>query len=230
MCVIAYKPANETLPDDIVKTMFKNNPDGAGFMFAYEGKLYIHKGYMTVDALLNDLHKVPTSLAIVVHTRIGTSGSKCAGNTHPYPVTDIPALTKKTSLVIHDGYAFVHNGVLSNMRIDGDYNDSQAFAVKFLAPLSKLAQSENLGLQSDICRGIIEPALGYNNRIVIMDTQGRVTLYGNGWVSDNGVYYSNTTYKPYTVPRYYTSWATDEGLPFYFRKKSNSTSAVYLDD
>ena len=35
MCIIAYKPKNEKFPSDKrMRAMFRNNPDGAGFMYA----------------------------------------------------------------------------------------------------------------------------------------------------------------------------------------------------
>ena len=47
MCVIAIKRAGIKMPDEnTLKTMWTNNPHGAGIMYARGGKVYIDKGYM----------------------------------------------------------------------------------------------------------------------------------------------------------------------------------------
>ena len=33
--------------------MFRNNPHGAGYMFARDGKIHISKGYMNIDSFLD---------------------------------------------------------------------------------------------------------------------------------------------------------------------------------
>ena len=45
MCIIAIKKTNIPLMDEkILKTMFDNNSDGAGFMYNYNNKVIIQKG------------------------------------------------------------------------------------------------------------------------------------------------------------------------------------------
>lgn len=202
MCIIAFRPANKTISINTLRTMFTQNPHGAGFMFAENGNLYVYKGYMTLADYLAAYHDIPANVNLVIHTRIGTQGTNSAGNTHPYPVTDDTCLLHATSIVIRKGYAFAHNGILYGMRIKGDFNDSQAFGVKFLAPLEHLTTGLPNGLQDDSVRTIIESAIS-GSRIAIMGTAGYVTMYGSGWVCDNGVYYSNSSYKAYAPPKYY---------------------------
>lgn len=75
----------------IPETMFKNNSDGAGFMYAVDNKVIIQKGYMTFHSFMSALKKLEqtydlTELPIVMHFRIATSGQVDAGTCHPFPI------------------------------------------------------------------------------------------------------------------------------------------------
>ena len=53
MCIIAIKPSHKKLfSEEIIRTMFENNPDGAGLMYAEKGELNIVKGFMSLESLL----------------------------------------------------------------------------------------------------------------------------------------------------------------------------------
>ena len=48
MCIIVYKPTGIESPSwATLHQCFDYNSDGAGFMYAENGKVYIQKGYMT---------------------------------------------------------------------------------------------------------------------------------------------------------------------------------------
>ena len=50
MCIICVSPARTRQPSiSQIKTMFKNNPHGAGYMFARDGRVQIHKGFMDLE-------------------------------------------------------------------------------------------------------------------------------------------------------------------------------------
>ena len=116
MCIIAIKKKNKELPDEeIFQTMFKNNSDGAGFMYNYEGKVIIQKGYMTYDSFKAALNKLCTKVdvyttAIVFHFRIATHGSVSPALCHPFPLSHkIPMLKKLYSA---SRIGIVHNGII----------------------------------------------------------------------------------------------------------------------
>ena len=47
MCIICCKPMGKDMPtEEIMKNMWVNNPDGAGFMYVKNHKLVIEKGFM----------------------------------------------------------------------------------------------------------------------------------------------------------------------------------------
>ena len=59
MCIIAAKPAGVNMPDDrILENMWNRNDDGAGFMYAINGKVYIEKGFMRYKDLKTRLNQL----------------------------------------------------------------------------------------------------------------------------------------------------------------------------
>ena len=59
MCIIAIKDKRINLPSTkTLETMFRNNPDGAGFMYAKDGKVIIRKGFMNFKTFKTDLDKI----------------------------------------------------------------------------------------------------------------------------------------------------------------------------
>ena len=78
MCIIAIKDKGIKLPNEkTLETMFWNNSDGAGFMYAKDGKVVIRKGFMTFRAFKSALDGIDDvdNLPLVMHFRIATSGN-----------------------------------------------------------------------------------------------------------------------------------------------------------
>ena len=116
MCIIAIKNKGISLPDETtLKAMFENNPDGAGFMYAYNGSVFIEKGFMSYEEFKRGLVKVSekydiSALPLVMHFRIATSGNVDGGTTHPFPVSSKRKILRKTSFTTN--LAIVHNGII----------------------------------------------------------------------------------------------------------------------
>jgi predicted glutamine amidotransferase len=116
MCIIAIKPPHHKMIDEsIIETMFQNNPDGSGYMYSYNNKVHIEKGFMTLKELLNSLDSLKKKVNIeeiplILHFRISTSGKTDGATCHPFPITsDLNAL-RKTHVITNLGMA--HNGVI----------------------------------------------------------------------------------------------------------------------
>ena len=59
MCIIAAKPAGVKMPDhETLENMWYGNPDGAGLMYAKDGKVIIRKGFMKYVDLLAALEEI----------------------------------------------------------------------------------------------------------------------------------------------------------------------------
>ena len=189
MCIIAYRPENKTISTKTLEAMFENNPDGAGFMYSENGKIHLKKGFMTKEAFLSACAEIPENVPCVYHCRIATHGTVRAGTCHPFPCTSNPSLLNSPELIINKGFAVAHNGIISGMNTKNDFSDSQAYIRDILAPLSKMRSLHSPSLISTIEKTID------SSRLAVLGTNGKVSLFGRGWSVDNGVFYSNTSYK-----------------------------------
>lgn len=194
MCVIVSKEKNVKLPSKkILKTCFDNNPDGAGLMYVKDNKVVIDKGYMTFNSFYKRIKQLKkefnsdlTDKAIVFHFRIGTSGGNIKENTHPFPISsDIKDLK---ALHINTDIAVAHNGIISGYVYD-TLSDTQNFIKDFLEPLKEL--NKNF-YKNDKILNIIDKELG--GKLTILDTKENITYIGS-FETENGVKYSNSTYK-----------------------------------
>ena len=186
MCIIAIKPRGQKLWDDAtIRTMFQNNPHGAGYMFCDGRDVVIQKGFMDADSLLKSLHQRDfTKTNLVLHFRIKTSGKKDAYNCHPFPIYDKNKLSTRTDI------ALAHNGVLRQFEpsYDSKINDTQVFIRNVLRPLKRGFQS------NDNVTYLIGRIIG-TNKFAFLDNKNNVTLIGD-FITDNGYIYSNESYKP----------------------------------
>lgn len=202
MCIIAIKPAHHKMIDEsIIETMFQNNPDGSGYMYSYNNKVHIEKGFMTLKELLNSLDNLKKKINIeeiplVLHFRISTSGKVDGATCHPFPVTsDLNAL-RKTHVITNLGMA--HNGVIYDFEEKGSiYSDTQLFVNKCVSYLYNL---NHKFLHDDRTRNLFEPIIN-GSRLAFLDRHGNIYRYGE-WCEDDGIFYSNEGYIPWTS-RYY---------------------------
>lgn len=202
MCIIAIKPAHHKMIDEsIIETMFQNNPDGSGYMYSYNNKVHIEKGFMTLKELLNSLDSLKKKVNIeeiplILHFRISTSGKVDGATCHPFPVTsDLNAL-RKTHVITNLGMA--HNGVIYDFEEKKSvYSDTQLFVNKCVSYLYNL---NHKFLHDDRTRNLFEPIIN-GSRLAFLDRHGNIYRYGE-WCEDDGIFYSNEGYIPWTS-RYY---------------------------
>lgn len=178
MCILVIKPSGIQMPKkEILENCFYNNEDGAGFAYADGRKLFLSKGHMTFDKFYEalesrgDLTKYP----VMLHFRIATHGTVRAENTHPFNVID--------------GVVAAHNGILSIKPV-GDMTDSETFFKYICAPVIKHTGIKSKELESVVTH-IIE-----TSKVAFLDDKGALAMFGK-FETENGVYYSNTTYKSY---------------------------------
>lgn len=192
MCIIAAKPQNVAMPtEEQLENMWYNNPDGAGFMYNKDGRVQIEKGFMTYDAFEKALKEAgkTTDLkkaAVVLHFRITTHGGTKPENCHPFPVTDSIGLLKKRKLRTKLGVA--HNGVIEITPRSG-ISDTMEYILSQLGPLQRAVPKfyKDKDLMEMISNAI-------SSKMAFLDRDGKIYTIGN-FVEDNGIKYSNTTYK-----------------------------------
>lgn len=202
MCIIAVKQAHHKMIDSsIIETMFQNNPDGAGYMYAYNNRVHIEKGFMTLKELLNSLDNLKKKINIeeiplILHFRISTSGKVDGATCHPFPVTsDLNAL-RKTHVITNLGMA--HNGIICDFEEKKSiYSDTQLFVNKCV---SYLYDMNPKFLHDDRTEKLLEPIIN-GSRLAFLDSHGNIYRYGE-WCESDGIYYSNEGYVPWQT-RYY---------------------------
>lgn len=199
MCIIVYKPMGEQFPKkETLKTCFTNNPDGAGYMYAYKDRVYIHKGFKTFNAFYDSLQKSRKAIGDIVpyvmHFRISTQAGVRPDCTHPFPLSK--SMDDMRRLDVSCGIGIAHNGVISltshgyNKTIT--YSDTMEFVTDYLALIIKTRtyykDADTLALIKKLC----------GSKLAILDGTGHCELIG-AFEQSGGVWFSNSTYN---TPKY----------------------------
>lgn len=193
MCVICISKAGERQPTKKeMLEMWTRNPDGAGYMFARDGKVTIHKGFMTFNEFYRNVRgeNFTKADAVVYHFRIATQGGINPYMTHPFALTKDLKKTKVLDLTCPLGIA--HNGVI-RLTSDGDkeFSDTAKFITEYLTRIIR----NGADIRDKSVIRIIEELAG--GRFALLDKSGYIAIAGR-WEKDNGLLVSNTFHKPFT--------------------------------
>lgn len=200
MCIAIYKPKGKVLSQDTLKECYNFNPDGAGFMYAQDKKLHIEKGFFSYDSFYQAYQKHETKQT-VIHFRIKTHGKIDTTNCHPF--------------AINNSIGFVHNGIISGFG-DTNHSDTFGFNNEILQPL--VHKWGNLALFQDPIINLIEGRIGFS-KLVFLDRHGNHKIMNESkgeW--DDGVWYSNNSYKPYVAPVSLYPWNNTDWIYDYYKK------------
>lgn len=165
-----------------LKNCWKNNPDGAGFAYSDGRKLRLVKGLMSWESFekalkeAGDLTKYPTML----HFRIATHGTVKPANTHPFNV--------------NDRIVAGHNGILS-ITAEGDLTDSETFFKRVCNPMLKRFEMSSPEF-AEVVQSLID-----SSKLAFLSDSGEVKMFGK-FIEDTGVFYSNSSYMEYQLPKY----------------------------
>jgi predicted glutamine amidotransferase len=205
MCVVAasYKGVGIP-PKPTMKDMYDSNPDGAGFAYALNKRVYIEKGFMTYDDFtkalddLEDKLKVKYNLtlkdiSIMFHFRIGTHGPNSAELTHPFPISS----QKKhfDALDLYTDVVMAHNGIIRSVTPITDWSDTTQYVKDVLHPL----YLDNKDFyKSEHIQRLIENTIN-GSRFVFLDKHGEFTYIGD-WVESKeagleGIKFSNLNHE-----------------------------------
>ena len=228
MCIIAIKPAGIKMPaETTIENCWYNNPNGAGIMYAAGGTVHIQKGFMTLKefkATLKQLEKTidVVNTPMVLHFRITTHGETSPGNTHPFPVTEKLPLLQMTKFKAP--LAIAHNGIIDIKPSKKDISDTMEYVINQLAPLYQL--------KKDFYRQDAGKKLIYNairSKMVFLDDAGRIETVGDFITSEDGMLYSNSSYKARTVYHKWDIWE-DYSIQWYESKHGKYMSWLTEDD
>lgn len=182
MCIAIYKPEDKIIPKKTLIECYDSNPDGAGFMYAENKKLHIEKGFFSFKSFYN-AYRIHAHKKAVLHFRIKTHGKIDTTNCHPFSV--------------NNSIGFVHNGIISGFG-DSNHSDTIGFNHGVLQPL--VNKWGNLALFQDPLKDLIESRIGYS-KLIFLDRHGNHNIFNEAkGIWDDGVWYSNNSYKPYVAP------------------------------
>lgn len=229
MCIIVAKEKGIEIPSkETLQTCFENNPDGAGFMYVKDDKVVIDKGYMDFRSFYKRLKKLDRKLhlkdkALVMHFRIGTHGKNDRQTTHPFPISSNASDLKRTYITTDLGV--VHNGIIQKYDYENDLSDTQLFIRDVISILKGL----NRNFYKD--KGTLDMLNRVTkSKLCFLDTKNDLIYVGDFVKDDNGVRYSNSTYK-YS---YYNDWKDWRDYDYkdykYTPAKTNSTESTTLSD
>ena len=222
MCIIAIKKQNMAMPNEYtIRTMFINNPDGAGLMFTHNGKVEIRKGFMSIKDYLTEIDRLEHEIGlfdkpVIMHFRIGTAGDNSPANTHPFPVTSNISALQKTRMYAPLGIA--HNGVIMIDTRDKKISDTMEYIASVVSPMHKMLP--------DFYTNKHGKELLYNtaqSKLAFLDSNGHIETIGEFYDDGAGMLYSNYSYAPYSN---YKDWDRWDG----YMLEEDVISVMFLED
>lgn len=116
MCIAILNTKGVTLKRELLNNCWQNNGDGAGILYAKDGKMQIFKEMKSFDNFYNnylDIRNDVSKQNIVLHFRISTHGKINETNCHPF--------------LVNDELGFVHNGMIYDVPRSTDFSDTYMF-------------------------------------------------------------------------------------------------------
>ena len=191
MCIICVSPARTRQPSiSQIKMMFLNNPHGAGYMYARDGRVHIHKGFMDIDSFLSAVkaEHFTAKDSVVYHFHISTQAGVNPEMTHPFPLSN--RLPNMKALDVECPCGVAHNGIirLTSDPTQHEYSDTALFITHYMARmvhgLDDLKDAQLLNR--------IERLAG--SKLAIMDGSGYIATVGN-FINERGLLFSNDSYR-----------------------------------
>ncbi len=197
MCIICVSRKGVRQPDErTIENMFYRNPHGAGYMYARNGKVHIHKGYMDLDDYLDAIRAEHFTAkdSVVYHFRISTQAGVGPEMTHPFPLSNQPRFMKALDVDCKCGIA--HNGIikLTSDPNNREYSDTAIFITDYLAYLIRTSKDlKDKRLLDDIFTMA-------RSKFAILDASGYIATIGE-FINDRGLLYSNNSFRGYNIFR-----------------------------
>ena len=193
MCIIAVSKRGIRQPTlQQLQKMFNNNPDGAGYMFARDGKVAIHKGFMTWEDFKRAVmaEKFTEADPVVYHFRISTQAGIKPTMTHPFPLTDNIKLCEKLD-VLSCPVGIAHNGIihLTTDHKQTRFSDTALFIAEYMTKLIRHPSD----MHDESIREMIY-ALTNSKWALLEGKTGEIETVG-AFINHKGLLFSNTSYK-----------------------------------
>lgn len=191
MCVIAVSRKGIRQPTkEQLQTMWTYNPHGAGYMYARDGHVTIHKGFMVWEdfyrAVCNEHFTAQDP--VVYHFRISTQAGVNPSMTHPFPLTS--DLMKTEALdIVSCPIGVAHNGII-RMTTDKNekrFSDTALFVTQYMTRLIRndwdMKDVKVLDMIAELTK----------SKWAIMNSDGAIVTIGD-YVNDRSLLFSNGSY------------------------------------
>ena len=189
MCLIIYHPENTNMVSkNLLKRVWKRNDDGAGYSFwdTTAKTWHVRKGFMEWEDFWKSFNEnnFSKSSVWIAHFRISTAGDTDQGNTHPFINCSNYDIMRKLEFSAKN--IVFHNGMIGQG--EKNISDTMLHIKHYIYPLfSKITKRTIKKIIQKLCDTS-------SNRWLL--TKGRTLYLFGDWEEDDGVFYSNTTYKP----------------------------------
>lgn len=179
MCIAIVKPAGKWVTKATLQECFRRNPDGAGFAWHDGERVQFMKGFFKFEEFWAEYKEIVKEETLaLIHFRIATKGAKDIDNCHPFAL--------EHGVLMHNGPCINY----SKCSGDKDRSDTRQFAEDFVYSLTST--------QFAAIKPMIESFIGSEKIVALFDNTDIVICNEQqGWW-DDGVWYSNQSYKPYT--------------------------------
>lgn len=197
MCIAIYQPADKILTEEALKNSWESNPDGGGVAYIKNGEVKIYKELTNFKKFYKNYVKIcELKSPMLVHFRIGTHGMKDLKNCHPHRISK--------------DCAFIHNGIITEVDVPlrSPISDTVVFNNDFLKPLYKASPDF---LEITPVFKLIDNFIGHS-KLIFLRADGYFKIVGEKlghW--DDGVWYSNCSYKRAPV-KSYVEYEYDDGV------------------
>ena len=197
MCIICVSGKGARQPDEgEIRTMFRRNPHGAGYMVAEGGHVRIEKGFMNVTDLLRSLRweKFTRDDVVVYHFRISTQAGVNPEMTQPFPFASEKNIEAMKYLTLTTACGIAHNGIITATSdpFETEYSDTALFIARYLPHIMKTNFDLHDPEKLDEVQRII------HSRMVFLDGDGEIGMTGD-FIEHDGMYFSNHSFEE--VPR-----------------------------
>jgi len=200
MCIAVVKLKGIEVPTmEVLRECFVCNPDGAGLMVAKDDKVYILKGYMKWKQFKKAVKNVGITKddAAVYHFRIATSGGIIQENCHPFPISN--DMFELGTYYMETDVAMAHNGIIQ-IKPDKGLSDTSMFVKEMLFPMKQAILNKNEGFMNLIRLATV------GSKLAFLYADGSIITTGNGWIEENGIMYSNSSFRPMYDYKSYNSY------------------------
>lgn len=204
MCIAIVKPKDKIIPKEVLRTCAEANPDGMGFAYCKGNTIYMYKNLNDFEKFYEKYAEVETTSNMLIHFRIATHGNVEINNCHPF--------------VLNKRMVLIHNGIISGYGSKTENkSDTKDFIEKVIGNIS-YKQWDNPSF-----RQLVGEAIGYS-KFGILDVTGKyfiINEHKGFW--DDGVWYSNKSYKPKEVV------TTKKSSVYDYSKRYDDDDEYYYD-